>query len=131
MSRDALSQLSGGRVAVYHLPDPLRRVVERSARLARLLDLDAPRVVLEFNRRLVAEAYLELGAYLNEEVLVPAVDKCEASFVAENRAEIVAHLQEHHNHTAPADATFEVLYALHDTLDHSDHDKDLWSNDHG
>jgi hypothetical protein len=61
----------------YEIPVCLRKVLTRSARLQRFVALDTPTIIVENERRMVAESMMDLAEYVNVHVLDPARVHCQ------------------------------------------------------
>jgi DNA-directed RNA polymerase beta' subunit len=70
-----LVQLPGGRWATSDANDLYRRVINRNNRLKRLMELDAPEIIIENEKRMLGEAVITLFDNENAEKIITGPDK--------------------------------------------------------
>lgn len=118
------------------VPYCIRRVLDRSARLQRLVKLDAPDIILEHERRMVAEAVLEVSEWVLVNVTTPAKQKIEKRADTKLLAELTEHIKTRHSHDySVANPPLDLGYMarLHNgwhqlPVSEVDHEVDDWSS---
>lgn len=112
------------------IPFCFRRALVRASRLQRLVQMGGPNVVLEAERRMLAEAYLEIGEWVKVACTDPAKALTDDRFEAQVSESLARHLREKHRRLVDSQ-DLGSLTDLHDALHTSlrDHDVTDWDLD--
>lgn len=113
------------------LPWAVKRLYTRAARLRRLVELDAPDVVLEHGQRLAYAAALEASEWMRRYAIAPATELIEKRSEDHLRDEYNAHLKARHPGQMPRPTVDEAIEA-HRTLHEAggcDHDEGATTED--
>ena len=96
------------------LPMAWKRLLHRISRHQRLLDMEAPSVIMRNDLALVAKATIELVAWVNDNVQKPSMEWTNELESRLYRATLANHLYTEHGITVVATYSEEVLHDIHD-----------------